>query len=197
VTNHAPDKKIEGAFAREDWTGARNLIVAELKRTPDDHWLLARLSTTYYEQHRYADALKFIRAAFRLMPKCPLVLWDYAGTLDALGKSRQALKIYGKLIEQGPHCVGEENPCGEGLEWALSLLADCVFRAGACWERLDKRDKAVLWYEAFLKLRTQWSGGIHTPDDALQRIEKLSKDNPRRAKDQFSSISKELLGVDS
>jgi predicted Zn-dependent protease len=50
-------------FDREDWSGARRLILPELKKTPDSHWLLDRLSVTYYEQRKYAEALRIIRKA--------------------------------------------------------------------------------------------------------------------------------------
>lgn len=192
MKNHEVDKKIEAALAREDWEGARILIARELEKDPLNHWLLARLSTTYYEQRQYAKATQLIQEAHQLCPTCPLVLWDYAGTLDALGKSKEALKIYGQLIRQGPRSLGEANPCGEGLEWALSLAIDCIFRAAVCWEHLGKKATALQWFHAFLNLRAEWGEGIHGPEEALKRIEKLSENNPRRAKNQFRTIQKEL-----
>jgi tetratricopeptide (TPR) repeat protein len=102
MNNHNVNCAIEAAIADEDWSGARALIVAELKKTPQDHWLLARLSTTYYEERQYSKALEIIERALRLMPNCPLALWDHAGTLSAVGRPRDALKIYSRLIKKGP-----------------------------------------------------------------------------------------------
>ncbi len=53
MKNHSAEKKIEAALARDDWDGARKLVLRDLEDEPDNHWLLARLSTTYYEQRRY------------------------------------------------------------------------------------------------------------------------------------------------
>ena len=41
---------IETLIEQEKWTDARQAIQEELKAAPDNHWLLTRLSTTYYEQ---------------------------------------------------------------------------------------------------------------------------------------------------
>ena len=49
---------IEERIAANDWSGARRLIRAALRREPDSHWLLARIGLTYYEERRYAHALR-------------------------------------------------------------------------------------------------------------------------------------------
>jgi len=182
MKHHRVDKKIDAAFAREDWEGARKLILPELEKQPEDHWLLARLSTTYYEQREYAKALEHIEKAYRIRRQCPLVLWDFAGTLDAIGRPSEALKLYARLIGMGPRTVGSTRPCGEGLEWAISLLNDCVFRGAVCWEHLQKYDVAGRWYLAFLELRRVWSEGLYNHKDALKRIEKLPMNLPELEK---------------
>jgi tetratricopeptide (TPR) repeat protein len=194
MKNHNVNRAIEAAIADEDWPGARAHILADLKKTPQDHWLLARLSTTHYEERQYAKALEIIEQALRLQPSCPLALWDYAGTLSAVGRPREALKVYNRLIKKGPRAIGDMKPCGEGTEWALSLLTDCIYRSGVCWEQLGKTDRALRWYHAFIQLRTEWTGGIHTAEDARRRIERLSRNNPRRTNSEFGKIRDRLLG---
>src|SRR5438309_778426 len=76
-------KVIDRLFAQERWADARAVLAKELAREPDSHWLRARLSTTYYEELNYDRALEEVEEARRLAPDCPLVLWEYAGTLDA------------------------------------------------------------------------------------------------------------------
>ncbi len=190
-------RRIEAALDREDWEGARNLIIGDLEVEPDNHWLLARLSTTYYEQRRYAKSLKIIKKAHELAPDCPLVLWDYAGALGAVGSTRQALKIYAGLIKKGAQAVGDMEPCGEGREWALGLLTDCLFRAAICWEHLGNKKKALRWLNAFLQARTQSNSSIYTPEEALKRIEKLSNGNVKQRERQFEFLTKNLLALDA
>ena len=37
----------------------------------------------------YQEALRWVEKAREIAPDCPLVLWDYAGTLDMLGRERE------------------------------------------------------------------------------------------------------------
>ncbi|MCI0379365.1 MAG: tetratricopeptide repeat protein, partial [Gemmataceae bacterium] len=134
-------KLINAAFAREDWEKARDIIIGELKRAPKDHWLLTRLSTTYYEQKNYQQALQHVDEVAKIKPDCPLVLWDLAGTLDALGKHQEAIDTYMKIFDK-PTQELVDGPCGEGFDWAHALLTDCVFRLGVCFERLGKKKES-------------------------------------------------------
>ncbi len=117
LPTRAMPAEIEALLAAEDWEAARSLIRTRLATEPDSHWLLTRLGLTYYEQRRYRQALRYEGQALRLAPRCPLVLWDYAGTLDMLGRTSEALRIYRRLIRRGVErlAFGE---CGEGRAWA-------------------------------------------------------------------------------
>src|SRR5687768_1235920 len=94
-------KEIEKLIDAEDWKAARKLIHAALRKEPDSHWLLTRLGLTHYEERNYRKALLYDTQALELAPNCPLVLWDYAGTLDMLGRNKEAIAIYRKLIKRG------------------------------------------------------------------------------------------------
>lgn len=147
-------QQINDLFAREEWRTARALIVKEMDKRGDDpgHWLLDRLATTYYEERKYKKALRLTEKALALMPDCPMVLWDYAGTLDALGRSQEAIEVYMDLIQRGPDKVGEEE-CGEGLEWAIGLLTDCFYRVSVCLKHLHRPKEAfhfLGWYAALV-----------------------------------------------
>src|SRR4051794_37354708 len=120
-------KQIDVAIAREEWDEARTLIRRWLRHAPDDHWLLARLSLTYYEQKQYGKALKYAAEALQTAPNCPLSIWDYAGALDMLGQSKKALVLYAGLIRRGEEKLAY-GECGEGIQWARSLIADCHYR---------------------------------------------------------------------
>ncbi len=121
-------RKIDRAMDGEEWDAARCLILEELKGTRDDHWLITRLATTYYEQKDYAAALEWSEKAVRLAPECPLVLWDYAGALDMTGREEEAIRVWRRLIERGAERIASEE-CGEGLRWAESLVNDSRYRA--------------------------------------------------------------------
>ena len=182
--------KINEAFAREKWEEARDLIIGELKKYPEDHWLLARLSTTYYEQRKYEDALKLIQKAHDIEPECPLVLWDLAGTLAAVHKPEEAMDYYMAILNKGLEKIAND-PCGEGKEWAVSLLVDCFFRMGDCCQQMGHED-AINFYLAYLDLRILWEKSLYTVEDAVKQIRKLWHPSPAKM-EQVIESRKELL----
>jgi predicted Zn-dependent protease len=134
------------------WRAARKAIRAELKHAPEHHWLLTRLGGTYYEEGRYLTALRYAERARRRAPKCPLVLWDYAGTLQMLGRHRKAVSVYTQLIRRGPRRIAN-GECGEGLARARGLVADCHLRVSHSLQAIGRRRKALSEFEAHLEMR--------------------------------------------
>ncbi len=119
-------KKINELFQDEKWKVAREIIKVELENYPQDHWLLTRLSTTYYEEHKYDKALYYVRKAFKIAPNCPLVIWDYACALDMIEKEMKAIELWKKIISLGVEQVAYDE-CGEGIRWAKSIINDCRY----------------------------------------------------------------------
>ena len=145
-------KAIESRVGREDWLGARKLIRQKLRRAPNDHWLLTRLSLTYYERHEYRKALLFSTKALNAAPSRPLVIWDHAGALEMLGQTSKAVPLYRRLIKRGVQRVATGR-CGEGLRRARGLVADCWYRLAHCYITLGERNKAVQAYRRHLAMR--------------------------------------------
>jgi tetratricopeptide (TPR) repeat protein len=144
--------KIERLIDAEEWSAARRAIRAELRSDPKNHWLLTRLGLTYYEEKDYRHALECERRALAEAPHCPLVLWDYAGSLQMLDQNQDALKIYRRLIRRGTEEIAFDD-CGEGLAWARGLVADCHYRIAGCYRRLRRPIIAIKSLIAHLNLR--------------------------------------------
>jgi tetratricopeptide (TPR) repeat protein len=144
--------QIESKIRRSDWSGARRLIQAQLRRSPDHHWLLARLSLTYYEQYDYRRALLISNKAFKLMPRCPLVVWDHAGALAALGYKQKAIAIYRRLVGRGARSIAT-GECGEGLARARGLVADSYYRLGECYAAIGRPKQAAHALKQALAMR--------------------------------------------
>jgi tetratricopeptide (TPR) repeat protein len=134
-----PDK-IGALIEADDWKGARNAITVALRREPESHWLLSRLALTHYEEFEYEKALELDERALALAPNCLLALWGYAGSLEMLGREREALKIYQGLIDRGARAIAH-GECGEGLARARGLVADSYFLMATCLEALGKKRK--------------------------------------------------------
>ena len=56
-------KEIELFIHSERWPEARTLILKQLESEPRNHWLITRLSLTYYEQRNYETALNYSKLA--------------------------------------------------------------------------------------------------------------------------------------
>ena len=143
---------IESSIKRSRWKDARRLIRSELRRDPRNHWLLTRLSLTYYEQKNYRIAHRFSLEALRLAPYCPLVLWDHAGSLDMLGRKREAIALYRRLIRRGVRAIAIGR-CGEGTAWARALVADCYYRLAACLADVSQLKQAAHPLRRHLEVR--------------------------------------------
>jgi tetratricopeptide (TPR) repeat protein len=165
--------RLDKAIAKEDWSTAKRILLAELAGDPNNHWLLTRLSAVLFEAKDYQKALTYVTQAKKIMPQCPLVQWDLAGTLYATGNICGALAIYQALLKKGPRKIAK-NPCAEGYPWAMSLIVDCVFRIGLCLEGMGENKAALAFFQKFLELRAIWHGGIYDFQDAAQRIVELS-----------------------
>jgi tetratricopeptide (TPR) repeat protein len=153
-------KRIEDAIESDDWGKARLLIRKSLRHEPNDHWLLTRLGLTYYEQKQYKRALYYENKALQIAPYRPLVIWDYAGTLDMLGRTKEALSIYRWLASWDEERLAY-GPCGEGVQAARSLAADCFCRIGAILEEQGQRKRAITAYREHLSRRTRGTRSIY------------------------------------
>lgn len=197
-------EKIDDLFAKEKWKEARALVEKEMAKRGDEpgHWLLARLATTYYEERRYKKALQLVEKALALAPHCPLVLWDYAGTLDALGRSEEAIDIYMSLVLRGPDKVGQEE-CGEGVGWAVGLLTDCFYRVSVCLKHLQRPQPAWQFFLWYAQLVTAGAPSLYAKADSeiithILDVTKAPPDgrplrSPRKGLKQFRKEAERLL----
>ena len=163
---------IERAIDASDWVRARRLIRQELRRKRDDHWLLTRLSLTYYEQKQYQKSLQYVVEALQIAPYCPLAVWDYAGTLEMLSRKKKALQIYQWLISWGEERIAY-GECGEGIRSARSLIADCYYRIAGIHEDRHERGKALSAYKQHLRRRKRGVQSIYPLSQVRRRVAAL------------------------
>jgi hypothetical protein len=163
--------KLNDLFRRCQWEKARQLLENEREKDPENHWVLTQLGVTFYEQKRYNEALQPFLTSYRIVADCPLTLWNLAGTLDALGKHKDAVKIYTWLLQtkRSP----QDDPCWESKEWADALKTDTLFRLGCCFQSLGKRKKAEDCYRRYLNLVLIGGDGTYSVEEVTSRIRSL------------------------
>lgn len=164
--------EIESLISSDRWDDARQAICSALDAEPSSHWLLARLALTYYEQHRYAEALAIAERARVLAPRCPLVMWENAGALDMLDRTTEAVRVYRRLIRRGVDSIAYGD-CGEGLGRARGLVADCWYRIAKCHKKAGRRSLAARAFEAHLKLRGPGCRSIYPIGEVRREFQSL------------------------
>jgi tetratricopeptide (TPR) repeat protein len=171
--------KIEILIDQEKWSGARKAILAALKQCPEDHWLLTRLGLTHYEERNYKKALEIEEKAVKLAPNCPLVLWDFAGSLQALERHGEAIKIYRRIILKGVDKLAY-GECGEGRGRARGLIADCHYRLSISYRATGQENLSLKSFEKHLDLRGPGCYSIYPLKDLLTRFKKLQNKRSQR-----------------
>jgi tetratricopeptide (TPR) repeat protein len=160
--------EVEVFVRAERWNEACRAITADLRSDPRNHWLVSRLALTFYEQRRYNDALIHSERALELNPRCPLSLWDYAGTLQMLDRDIEAADIYRRLLRRGAKRIAN-GPCGEGLARARGLIADCHLRLSDSLRRLNRESEAEIHFAKHLDLRGPGCQSIYSLKDLSKR----------------------------
>jgi tetratricopeptide (TPR) repeat protein len=166
----AENAAIEDLLARERWAEARARIFEALVNSPDDHWLWTHLGLTYYEEKKYPEALKCTAWAMRLAPRCPLVLWHYAGTLSMCNKGDLALAIWTLLLSMDLDEVAYGDH-GEGMDWALRLLNDVHYRMGRYFQFLGEHRLAARSLEKYLHNRSHGVESTYSEDQARKYLD--------------------------
>jgi hypothetical protein len=180
MSKTATTTKVTQLFDMRKWKEARKLLKADLEQEPDNHWLLTRLATTYYEEKDYATAKSYAEQALALVPDCPLAMWELAGALQMLDNPEVALRIYTDIVAFGIKYLeggSKVDGCWENQAWAESLMADSIFRAGTCYRELRNKDRAVKSFISYLRLIAQGVQGIYSLEDVRENMAALDGSN--------------------
>lgn len=157
-------------ISKGDWASAIRLVKRKLKLEPYSHWLYTRLSSLYYEKREYEIALKYAILAHEIKPNCPLVLWDYAGALYMVGAYKEAITRWKKIISQGVDNIAN-GECGEGLQWARSIINDSHYKIANALINLNKYHKAKQHLVIYFDGRKKKSKSIFSLKQAQEKME--------------------------
>ncbi len=172
-------QRIWELLSGDEYDEARALLLDELRRFPDDHWVLTTIAVTYYEQRDYERALEYNLEAIELAPTCPAVLWDYANTLDMLEREEEALRIYRSLLRKGIRRIAH-GQCGEGMRWAKGLVTNVHYRMATSYAAIGRRDLAMKHIRTHIARRRQRSPSIYTLQEARRVLDQIER-MPRKS----------------
>lgn len=169
--NHLINKAFARAKTPADYKAIAKAIRREMRTSSrwSAHWFLTNLACCYYEQRRYRTALQYDIAALVIAPNCPMVLWNYAGSLAMLGRHSQAKTIYRNILKRGLTRLAT-GQCGEGRSWTASFLNDCRYRLGIVHYEAGERTVAIRWLKAHLKYRSSGVRSIYPIVDVKRKL---------------------------
>jgi hypothetical protein len=185
------NRLLEPLLERSEWAAARKLIQRELKKQPENHWLLTQLGVTYYEEGKYREALPIFLSSVRIVPDCPLILWNVAGTLDALGRPEDAIPIYTSLLRSTK--TAADDPCWESKEWSDNLKTDCVYRLGVCFLHMKRRESAEHCFRQYVNLLLAGMNGTYPIEEAATQIREVHRNGKVQADEVRKAFKTTLL----
>lgn len=171
IMGKVKSRTIQDLIEHGEWEHARSSIERALMLEQDNHWLLTQLGVTYYEQGQYETSLEFFLRSFAIVPDCPLTLWNIAGVRAAMGRPKDALRIYAWLLNSNRSA--QDDPCWESKEWTDSLKADCVYRAGVCFQQVKQWKLAEMCLRQYINVLLSGINGTYSVEDAAKRIREL------------------------
>ena len=145
-------RRANAYYDHEEWRSAFQLYMRLVDTDDGDHWLMARVSSCYYEQRDYQRAVEWARRAVAERGSCPLAQWHLANALDGVGCSEDAADAFRALIDRGWRRIAEGR-CGEGEAWAKALVNDCRLRLAQIAASQGGHRDAVRWGRLHLRLR--------------------------------------------
>ena len=127
------------------------------------------------EADNWKGTRKEITVALRSEPESHWLL----SRLALIGREREALKIYKRLIDRGAQSIAY-GECGEGLARARGLVADSYFRMATCLEALGKKTAAMEAFERHLDLRGPGCQSIYPLNVLRQELKQWRKQRIHR-----------------
>ncbi len=177
-----PDKAdlIDELFDSGRLEEVKVLLHTELGTDENNHWLLTKLSSVYYESKDYKTALMYSTIANKLMPHCPLVLWDFGAALMMTNNTMNALACYRRILQLGYQQLNgrriDVDPCWEGKSFTVSIITDSLLRIGHCYVDKKNFELASVFLLSFIRQSSKWSKGcLFDLDDGVEVLKTMPK----------------------
>jgi tetratricopeptide (TPR) repeat protein len=166
--------KFYNEYHEKNFASATELLfsIQKAEKKPS-FWIYSRLSSCYYELREYENAGYYGQKAYKLNPKSPLAIWDYAGALIMLKQEKKAIKLLLKLqsMNDGLTLYGFADP---DRKWMRSLKRDSNFLIGKAYYTICKDDLSKEYLQKYLDQSKRGLRSIYSKKQVIKYIEKLS-----------------------
>ena len=151
---------------------ARTILFRELRKDPQDVWVLTQISSAYYEERKYGRALEYSRRALRSNPQEPLALWHHAGPLLMLDLPQEAMHVCRRILKMGARKIGLVETT-EGIWWAEALLNDCRYAIALCYRDLGNTGMEKRYLRLCLRNRRPGLRSVFSRREIAGRLREL------------------------
>ena len=138
-------------------------------------WYYSRLSSCYYELKDYENALGYAKIAYKMKPKSPLVLWDYAGVLIMVKKEKRAIELLKRIQEMEDDFTVYKFEKSL-IKWMQSIKNDANFQIGHAYYIIREDRLAKDYYLKHLSQRKKGLKSIYSKKQVLSYLKKLNPD---------------------
>jgi tetratricopeptide (TPR) repeat protein len=168
-------EKIKRFLNGKNWAKAQPLLKIEIKKNPCDFWLHTRLAETFYELDKYEKAYEVIKKARKLAPDKPLFMWYYGCILSAVGRKREAISVFKRILRKGEQRIAFRDTTA-GIRWARWLMNESRLHLSFCYEDIGNIPMAIIWIRKHINNRRR---GI-IADYSLSMVRKFLKELENR-----------------
>jgi tetratricopeptide (TPR) repeat protein len=151
----------------EQWARAYRATVAQIRKEPKDHGLYFYLGFVLHAWGRISEAARASARGLKLSPQCPLLLASHAEHIGALGRYREAIRIFERLVRSGVRRLARAE-CGEGLPWARNIICDSHICLAMLYSTIGRFSVAARHHQAHVRLRQRSTSGY--PASFLKKI---------------------------
>jgi len=170
------NKRIERAFSQRNWTKVISLAQKELRRQPNDIWLLSTLQGGYLEKGEDKKALQIAKKIYNISPSV-LNTVNYATALAVDEQYREAISLYKKLLRRNVYNITSDLDAG-GMNRAKGIKNNCRLMIGECYAALGKRSLAIKWLQECLNNHKLVFSREYKKSEIQQLLKELTKDHP-------------------
>ena len=168
----------------QDWQKAAGYYSAAMDEFPDHPQALTSLGLAYFEMQNFENSLICYQHAARVSPKDPVPQEKMARIYERMGNNPEAIQFSLKAAELHLSARDVEKAIENWMR-VLALLPEHLptrQRLAAVYERLGRRDEAVIEYIASASI-LQRAGDLTT---AMRAVEYASRLNPESQDARFA-----------
>ena len=132
------------------YKAAERLLYKDLKKNPEDVYVLTQLANVLWTRHKDEDSLYYANKAKALSPTYPFLNYTRGRILWSLEKYEQSVEEWDILLSMTEMDVAKN---GYGIGWAKSVINDSRYYKADCLYHLFRDSEALALMEEHLKHR--------------------------------------------